>query len=191
MACPSLAVFVYDWPHRKSVEVLLRLWLEQLPVGLVLGAPPVAIAQVRSIRLAVRSPCSVHPLKVAARMGVTYVSAPHTVEHIAEHVQHRHVTRAVIGGARILPKDVIALFPDGVLNLHPAPLPAVRGQRSLAKTIARQQHPAVSAHWIDERQDAGELIGVCPIDWRDDDTAFDVSEKLYQLQLNMMADVLK
>lgn len=191
-ALPPVVVFAYDFPHRKTQDVLLRLFLDGVRVDAVLAAPRVALSiPAPSVRTKVRGAQALHPRDVAARLGADYVVLAHDGPEIGRVLAERAPSLGVIGGARILPREVIEAFAVGVLNLHPGLIPEVRGLDALLWAV-RGDHPlGVTAHLVDERVDAGAVLATETIRVAQDDTPFDLSEKLYHAQLGLLRPALE
>lgn len=61
----------------------------------------------------------------------------------------------------ILTKDVIGRFKEGIINLHPAPLPRYRGCWTYQRAIINgDKEFAMTLHYIDEGVDSGDVIKV-------------------------------
>jgi methionyl-tRNA formyltransferase len=79
----------------------------------------------------------------------------------------------------------------GCLNFHPAPLPDIRGLGGYNVAIAEGMADwGVSAHFVDERFDTGDLVAVERFPIEPDDTAFSLDlrsqERLYELFAGVM-----
>ena len=69
----------------------------------------------------------------------------------------------------ILKKEILAQFPQGVVNLHPAFLPYNRGQYPNVWSIVEGTPAGVTLHFIDDEIDTGDIIarkevGIEPVD---------------------------
>jgi methionyl-tRNA formyltransferase len=181
----TIAVLGYDFPHKKTIDVLLRLSMAREEV-VVLAASWQSLPG-SAVRTTVRSRVQ-HPRDIAAWLGFTYVAAPHDSSDCLGELHAAEV--AVVAGARILTAEAVDAPSMGVLNLHPAMLPSVRGLDSLLWSVLLDLPLGVSAHVIDEHVDCGKLIRFEPIDLLADDTAFDLSERLYEKQLAMLVPAL-
>lgn len=74
----------------------------------------------------------------------------------------------------ILKQDVIDHFPEGVINLHPAPLPRYRGCWTYQRAIINgDTRFATTLHYIDPGTDTGDIIKV---GWFDVDPQWTVME---------------
>ena len=186
------AVFVYDFPHRKSCEVLTRLWLEGKPVEVVVGSPFKAIPGTPPrLRVKPRRPTDIHPAKIAARMGDTYLAMDHLDEKLPIVLEEHGIEFGLIGGARILPREVIDAVSSGIVNLHPGLIPEVRGLDALKWTVIGGHRAGVTAHLIDHRVDAGRIILRKEIPVFADDTWIDLTLRLDDTEIDCIPEVIE
>lgn len=80
--------------------------------------------------------------------------------------------------AYILKTDVIDLFPEGVVNLHPAYLPFNRGRFTNVWSIVDSTPAGVSIHYIDRTVDTGDIVARREIEVGPFDTGRTLHEKL-------------
>lgn len=191
-----VALFVYDRPHRKSVQVLLKLWQHDSLPSVVIGAPWIDLGRESlsgfesPLRAKPRHVGLQHPGVVAERFGVPYVAAPHTDRSTSATLRAHQIDLGLIGGARILPGHVIDACPVGILNLHPGLLPQVRGMDALKWCVLKNYPPGVTAHLIDEDVDAGWILIKQQIPVYTDDTWIDLSLRLEESELDLIPDAL-
>jgi len=186
----KIVLFAYDFPHRKTQDFMLRLFLERIPVDWVFAAPwrelPIPEPQLRST---IRHTGLMHPHDVASRLSMPYSVMPH--EDIVNIIRGLDIDLGIIAGARILPKYIIDAFPAGILNFHPGLLPHARGLGALWTSLLNNIPLAVTAHLIDEYVDKGTIISAEEIQRFPDDTLFDLSERLHETQLAMLAPTIE
>lgn len=83
-----------------------------------------------------------------------------------------------IGGTQIIPKEILAIPPLGIVNLHPALLPKHRGRFSIPHAIfSGDKKTGVTAHFVNEDIDTGPIITQNTININENDTAKDIYEK--------------
>jgi methionyl-tRNA formyltransferase len=187
-----IALFAYNFPHRKTTDFLLHLAAHNVAVTEVIAADPVKLnIPTATVRTKVRQKDLVHPADVARRLGISYTVLPHNSPEIAELVRARNIELGVVAGARILPGHVIEAFPRGIINFHPGLIPETRGLDALLWSVYRDLPIGVTAHLIDTRVDAGALLIRQTIQVAHDDTIFDLSEKLYGLQLELLLPAIE
>ena len=84
----------------------------------------------------------------------------------------------------ILRPEVIQVFPDGVINLHPSYLPYNRGQYPNVWSIVENTPAGVTMHYVDEGIDTGDVIAQRKISV----DATDTGESLYRkLEVEMVS----
>lgn len=187
----SVVVFGYNFPHRKTQDFLLHLFLNGVRVDRILAADWVDLGIPKStIRTRVRRGALVHPSLIADKIGAEYSVMRHDSSETVECLNTFRPEVGVIAGARILPADVIGAFQSGIINFHPGLIPQCRGLDTLLWSIRKDQPLAVTAHLIDHRVDAGAVIEWSEIPIFHDDTVFDLQERLYDTQLEMLPRVV-
>lgn len=187
-----VAVFAYNFPHRKTQDFLFRLFLEKADVALILAADPVELGiPPASVRMKVRGGGGlVHPRMIAERMGWRYEVVEHNSARTVELLRDVRIEAAVISGARILKPHVIEAVPRGIINFHPGILPEGRGLDAMQWAIYEDRPIGVTAHLIDGRVDAGLVLLKRELPIMEDDTLFDLSQRLMDVQSDMLPDAL-
>ena len=188
----KIAVFAYNFPHTKTQDFLVRLFLEGYQVEFVVACEPIELNLPQSIlRVKPNHIDLVHPELICQRLGIPYYVLPHNDPEVANLVRVNHIDIGVIAAARILKKPIIRSFGKGVINFHPGLIPEVRGLESLKWAIYRDCPIGVTAHFIDERVDAGRVILKEEIPIYADDTLIDMSIRLAETQVNLLGKVLR
>jgi phosphoribosylglycinamide formyltransferase-1 len=183
----KIAVFAYNFPHRKTQDFLYRLYTENLNTALVIAADPVHLnIPSASVRTKLRHTALVHPQQICERMGIPYVVMPHNSKKLPELVAEYSVELGLIAGARILKDHIIKSFPLGIINFHPGLIPQTRGLDAMMWSVHNDIPQAVTAHLIDARVDAGTILFVDEMPIWADDTPFDFQERLYEMQIDMI-----
>jgi len=186
-----LAVFAYDFPHKKTQDFLLRLFLEGYKVELVIAAEPVKLHLPESIlRVKPGHVDVLHPAAICRSLDIPYHVLPHSSVEAAELMSSKGIDVAIIASARILKTNVIGSTGKGIINFHPGLIPEVRGLDTLKWAIYGDLPLGVTAHFIDERVDAGRVILRREIPVYADDTFIDLSIRLEETQVNMLPEVL-
>jgi len=99
-------------------------------------------------------------------------------------------TQAVYSGAGILRKGLLDCFPDGVLNLHCGPLPAVRGMNGVEWSLFLGLPPMVTLHYIDCGIDTGPILAERRIPLLRSDTLAHVRGRSIITGIELLRDVL-
>jgi len=187
-----LVVFAYNFPHKKTQDVLIHLFLNGYQVGWVFAADYVDLGIPKpSIRTKIRHTALLHPARVAHAIGAQYRVVEHNSEELASILDSINPDLGIIAGARILKKHIIDKFAVGIINLHPGLIPEARGLDAMLWSIYKGVPLGVTAHLIDERVDAGRILIRKRIQIFADDTIFDLSERLYETQLEILPEAIE
>ncbi len=188
----GVVLFAYNFPHRKTQDFLFRLLAEGVPVGHVLAADPVKLAIPPSeVRSKLRHTALLEPRKVAEAVGARYHVVPHKGAELENLLDEIRPVLGIIAGARILKPAVLERFSTGIVNFHPGLIPETRGLDALFWSIYRDHPLGVTSHLIDHRVDAGRLLERRTLPLHRDDTIFDLSERLYEAQIEMLVPAIE
>ncbi|MGE0443855.1 MAG: formyltransferase family protein [Vicinamibacterales bacterium] len=191
MPTPRTVVLGYNFPHRKTVDILTRLYLAGVKVTRVVAADPIPLnIPAATVRTRLRPVHLAHPRDVASRLGIPYTVSPHSGDEVLRLLQEDAPQLGIVGGARILKRPVIDRFEIGIINLHPGLIPECRGLDALLWSILNGIPPGVTAHLIDERVDAGRVLLKQEVPVHDDDTLIDLGERLYETQLAVLPEAI-
>jgi folate-dependent phosphoribosylglycinamide formyltransferase PurN len=184
-----ICLFVYDFPHRKSIDFMSYLVTKGYEVSLVVGAPFKKLKVKRgSVRIKVKAECYIQPSEMAHSYSIPYVSADHDCCDLSNIVKQHKCDLGVIAGARILKSPIIEAFELGIMNFHPGLLPEIRGLDAVLWSLKKNVNFGVTSHIIDNRVDAGHVLLKKQVGIERDDTIFDISEKLYSCQFLMFEE---
>lgn len=182
-----IAVFCYNAPHKKTQDFLLRLFLEDIKINtifaadwLILNIPP------STLRTKIKHEALVHPAKIAKRIGTEFLTMPHNSLDTVEAIKNRRLDLGIISGARILKPEVINSFTIGIINFHPGMIPQARGLDAMLWSIYYDIPLGVTAHLIDERVDAGQILLQERIAVYEDDTLLNLAERIQEKQLDLV-----
>ncbi len=93
---------------------------------------------------------------------------------------------------KILPRDVLELFPNGCICIHPSLLPKYRGATPIESALkAGEKETGVSIFYMDEGCDTGDIIIQDKIQVLEDDTRESLREKLAPLASDMTLKAVK
>ncbi len=188
----KIALFAYNFPHKKTQDFIFRLFCEGFNIQQILACDPVELnIPPSTIRTKIRHGALLHPHEIAKRLSLPYVVLPHNDPKAAELIKSQQIDLGVIAGARILKGPVINAFRIGVINFHPGLIPEARGLDALLWSIHHAIPLGVTAHLIDERVDAGTILLKQEIAVHNDDTLLDLSERLYETQLEMVTPAIE
>lgn len=188
----KIALFVYDFAHRKSAEFLTRLWLDEHDVIAVIGNPFKSLERPPEVlRVKPRRAPSFHPRTFCDRVGIPYYAIDHRDPGLPDRVREMGVELGLIAGARILPHELIEAPSTGIVNFHPGLLPEVRGLDALKWSVYKGVPPGVTVHFIDARVDAGRIIDRVEIPVREDDGWVDISLRIEDTQVELLTPTIE
>lgn len=88
----------------------------------------------------------------------------------------------IAGFGKIIPKEIIEIFPKGILNIHPSLLPKYRGPNPIRETILNgDQETGITIFIIDELVDHGPIIAQETIFLKGNETYLELEETLGKL----------
>jgi len=183
----KVAVFSYDFCHRKTMEIITGLNSVGIKKVLVIGAPRVDLNnKAPNVLKTSISKKIIHPRYLCVQFGYDYrVCSHNNLKDIVNFVSLAKSNIGIISGARILQKSIIDIFKYGIINYHPGPLPETSGLDSFYWMIKKNVRPRVTAHFINQKVDEGELIEECTVPVSSKDTIEIVQSNLYLAQLTL------
>ncbi|MBK26594.1 MAG: hypothetical protein CME70_21520 [Halobacteriovorax sp.] len=96
-----------------------------------------------------------------------------------------------IGCSQIIPLEVIELFSERVINLHPSLLPRHRGCYPLAYAIFEgDSETGVTAHFMEKGVDSGPIIESVLVSISRSDTAATLSDKIFPKGVELFRKIL-
>jgi len=108
---------------------------------------------------------------------------------IIQKLRARKIDFLVLAGfLRLVPPGILRKYPDRILNIHPALLPAFGGKgmygmhvhRAVIASGARES--GVSIHLVNERYDEGRILFQARVDIAPDDSPESLAEKVHVLE---------
>lgn len=183
----TIALFAYDFPHKKTQDILLSLSAATIDVAYVIASPweklPIPNP---TVRLMPEFNNLIHPRKLCSLLNINYQVMKHNDPKTMSYLQEHPVDYWVISGARILSSKIIAATNNRIINIHPGLLPEMRGLDTFLWSIKEDVHPGISAHFISPTIDAGELLYRERLELYPDDTVLDVNLRLLERQSQIL-----
>ena len=122
-----------------------------------------------------------------------YGSRDEYFRDISSELQKRGVELVVLAGfMRIVGKPLLDVYPNGVMNIHPALLPSFPGLHGQKQ--ANDYGVKISGctvHFVDEGMDTGPIIIQAAVPVNDDDTEETVSERILRLEHKIFPEAIK
>ncbi|MBF4515201.1 phosphoribosylglycinamide formyltransferase [Flavobacterium sp. ANB] len=94
------------------------------------------------------------------------------------------------------PENIIELYPNKIINIHPALLPNYGGKGMYGMHIHRaiinnkEKETGISIHYVNENYDEGGIIFQQNIALTDDDTPETVAEKIHELEQKHFPEII-
>jgi phosphoribosylglycinamide formyltransferase-1 len=112
---------------------------------------------------------------------------------ITSELSRRGIELVVLAGfMRIVGKPLIEAFPDRIMNIHPALLPAfpgLHGQKQAYDYGAKIS--GCTVHFVDEGMDTGPVIIQAAVPVKDDDTEVSLSERILGYEHKIFPEAIK
>ena len=188
----KIGIFGYDFPHYKTNAIVRDIYSKGFEIGAVFLAPKI-IFSIDGFSNSIDHNSKNNEIrKYCDKNGIPFFKTTHNdFLKISKIVKEGMITIGIIAGARIINKKIIDLFNQGIINYHPGKIPETSGLDSLYRAIEKNIPPFVTAHFIDERVDAGLLIKEFPVKISVQDSFDDISKKLINEQIALNFSVLR
>lgn len=187
-----IGIIGYDFPHRKSQEILLHCFLNNIRIDSYFAAPWKKLSfATSSIRTSIHDEGLVDLKNLCDKLGIEYIKGDHNSKAISSLIISKKLDVSIISGARILSKEIIDAHEYGIINFHPAKLPEYRGLDCHFWSILEDEPLGITAHLIDQRMDCGYLLKFKRIPLKGNETIFDVNIGLINLGVKMIDATLQ
>lgn len=185
-----IAVFAYAFPHRKTQDFLQELVYAGFENIVVIAAPWRHLHHADSNSFPRKNLIDVNPTapqQICDALRLQYHALEHDdVEEISVLCERYQIKLGLVAGARIIKRGVIELFEEGILNLHPGKIPETSGLDLFYYTIKFRVPMGVTAHYIDSRVDAGDILFFEEAPVHPDDKAAELQYNNYQTQIRAL-----
>ena len=109
--------------------------------------------------------------------------------HYLEEFTARNISFIVLAGFLWkIPPELIRSYPDRILNIHPALLPAYGGKGMYGKAVheavigAREHQSGITIHYVDELYDHGRIFFQARVNLSPEETPDTLAEKIHSLE---------
>ena len=109
--------------------------------------------------------------------------------HYLEVFVEKHISFIVLAGFLWkIPPELIRTFPDRILNIHPALLPAYGGKGMYGKAVheaiiaAHEHQSGITIHYVDEFYDHGRIFFQTTVSLSPEETSETLAEKIHILE---------
>ncbi len=114
-------------------------------------------------------------------------------EKIADELKKKKVELVILAGfMRIVRKPLLDAFPNRIMNIHPALLPAFPGLHGQKQAIDYgTKISGCTVHFVDEGTDTGPIIIQAAVPVLPDDTEDSLSEKILEFEHQIFPEAIK
>lgn len=132
------------------------------------------------------------PTKILAQKSNIPILQPESLSHSKFEIQNSKFTLGVLAAyGKIVPKEVIELFPKGIIGIHPSLLPKYRGATPIQNALLEgDAKTGVTLFLTDEQVDHGKIISNAELLISNEDTYLTLEEKLAKLGAELLAQTL-
>ncbi len=112
---------------------------------------------------------------------------------IIEKLKDKNIEFIVLAGYMLLFSEVmIQAYPDKIINVHPALLPAFKGTHAIKDAIdAKVKETGVTIHFVDEKLDNGPIILQETLAIQTTDTLDTLEEKIHAIEHTLYPKAIK
>jgi phosphoribosylglycinamide formyltransferase-1 len=117
---------------------------------------------------------------------------------ILQVLQEREISFIVLAGFLwLVPEYLIRAYPDRIINIHPALLPAYGGKGMYGRHVHeavinnREKESGISIHYVNERYDEGNIIFQAKCKVKPGDTPESLAERIHQLEHRHYPEVIE
>jgi methionyl-tRNA formyltransferase len=134
-----------------------------------------------------RQPRPLEVAQTAEHHGIPVLSPPKLSQAKDELLAFGAEAGVLAAFGKIVPKDIIDIFPKGIVNIHPSLLPRHRGSTPIETVILRgETETGVSLMGLVSKMDAGPIYAQQIVPLRGDETKQTLTDQLSQLGSNML-----
>ena len=112
-----------------------------------------------------------------------------STERLFELLKQYSIDYIILAGYLLkIPAELIEMYPDKIINIHPALLPAYGGKGMYghhvheAVVAAKEKESGITIHLVDEKYDNGKILFQAKCEITQTDTPDDVAEKIHHLE---------
>ena len=179
-------VITYNYPHKKTQDILFKLQLQDYDKITVVSTPWVERKNFKPIfphRIGQAN--DIYPKELCEKLSFDYIELD-SLDDFPEIYDNDYI---LIGGAGIIKKELADS--KKIINSHPAYLPLVRGLDSMKWAIYNNKPLGVTSHIISEEADQGWLIRRKFVPLYEWDTFHSVAMRQYDIEIDLLASAVR
>lgn len=138
----------------------------------------------------------------AARLGIEAIYLPDSrlrePEYILKLLRQHAITHIVLAGyLSLIPAYLTAAYPQRIVNIHPALLPAYGGKGMYghhvheAVAAAGEKESGITIHLVNEHYDRGDILFQARCALTPEDTPERIAEKVHELEYRYFPEVIE
>jgi methionyl-tRNA formyltransferase len=138
-----------------------------------------------------RKPRGLEVADIAAQHGIPLLSPASPAAARRELSSYGAQAAVLIAYGRIVPAEVLGLFPGGIINVHPSLLPLHRGSTPIESAILEGAHETgVSLMKLNEKMDAGPLYETVTVPLEDGAAKQELADRLSAIGADLVLKYL-
>ena len=96
------------------------------------------------------------------------------------------------GFMRIIGPTLLEKYPDRIINIHPALLPAFKGAHAIRDALeGKAKTTGVTVHFVDQKIDHGPIILQQTVEIKDDDTEESLASRIHEIEHKLYPQAIK
>ncbi len=119
-------------------------------------------------------------------------------DKVVDFLRDRHIDFIVLAGFLLkIPANLLAQYPNKIINIHPALLPKYGGKGMYGDNVhkavvdAREKESGITIHYVNENYDEGDVIFQARCAVLPGDTYEDVAKKVHELEYIHFPEVIE
>jgi phosphoribosylglycinamide formyltransferase-1 len=134
-----------------------------------------------------------HGIEYLVMRPKNYSSRDEYFSGIASELKKREVGLVILAGfMRIVGRPLLEAYPNGVMNIHPALLPAFPGLHGQKQAYDYGvKISGCTVHFVDEGMDTGPIIIQAAVPVNDEDTEETLAERILKLEHKIFPEAIK
>jgi len=112
---------------------------------------------------------------------------------IIEELEKEGIALLVLAGyMRMLSEDFVKRYPNRIMNIHPALLPAFKGSHAIKDAFDYGvKVTGVTVHFVDEKMDHGPIILQQAVPVRQEDTLASLEKKIHRIEHKLYPEAIR
>jgi len=113
-------------------------------------------------------------------------------------LQISHIDYIVLAGFLLkIPESILQLFPDRIINIHPALLPKYGGKGMFGMHVhekvieEKETESGITIHYVNEKYDEGQIIFQARCDILPSDTPEMLAQKVHELEYRYFPEIIE